>query len=280
MNRPLKLVIFPLTCLFCLSQALPASAYKRTQTCAPSGFGACGPTELPKDLTWDTRTLPYHLNRQGSAGFPPPETSPLLPDLIKECFATWSSPACANFTTEYQGLTDQEAKSPFLMPDSGPQQNVVHFYDPWPYGNDQIVFALTLVSSLRTTGQIVDADILLNAQAYTYVDSTDPKEGEADLRNVLTHEIGHFLGFDHSEVAEATMFASVDPSDSKRRDLAQDDLEMLCIAYAPLNAPPEDAPPAVEDEGCCATSPTNRPAPLGLWVFGLLAGALFWRRTL
>ena len=52
-------------------------------------------------------------------------------------------------------------------------------------------------------GQIVDADIELNAINYTFANlptSASPRPGTqiADLENTLTHEIGHFQGLDHT----------------------------------------------------------------------------------
>jgi hypothetical protein len=52
-------------------------------------------------------------------------------------------------------------------------------------------------------GQIVDADIELNAIDYTFANlpsNVTPRNGTqvADLENTLTHELGHFQGLDHT----------------------------------------------------------------------------------
>jgi hypothetical protein len=73
-----------------------------------------------------------------------------------------------------------------------------------------------------------------------------PATGEADLRSILTHEIGHCLGLDHpieppdytsvdTFLTEATMVQTastgLDPSDSGRRTINQDDRDGIECLY-------------------------------------------------
>lgn len=52
-------------------------------------------------------------------------------------------------------------------------------------------------------GELIDADILFNPNAKFATDSSGTGQ---DLQTVATHEIGHFLGMDHTAVVKAIMF--------------------------------------------------------------------------
>jgi hypothetical protein len=118
--------------------------------------------------------------------------------------------------------------------------------------------ALTTIYA-RTSGEIVEADIEVNAWDYAWadLDIVAPDGTQADLQNALTHEIGHFVGFDHTctEGASAmpatdstgqpvptcasanaaqlasTLFPIPAPGDTARRTLTADDQEGVCTVY-------------------------------------------------
>jgi hypothetical protein len=56
-----------------------------------------------------------------------------------------------------------------------------------------------------------------------------------DLQNVVTHELGHYLGIGHTtnDHADATMYASAQFGELTMRDLSTDDVAGLCDAYPP-----------------------------------------------
>jgi Matrixin len=64
-------------------------------------------------------------------------------------------------------------------------------------------------------GEIVDADILLNPTINSGVFATPAvlaaNPNANDLESVLTHELGHFFGFEHTSVWSAVMFPFVPP---------------------------------------------------------------------
>jgi hypothetical protein len=164
-----------------------------------------------------------------------------------------------------------------------------------PYGANAI--AITTVTSNTRTGQILDADIELNAVTQKFadvvVDGPRPRASGVsvqDLQNTLTHELGHLIGLDHNcydpgasatpprdqsgnaapfcasanaTIAEATMFNSALPGETKKRDLANDDVAAICDIYKPI-----------DDSGGCAIFPhrtSTRHAGLTLLLAGLFS---------
>jgi hypothetical protein len=88
-----------------------------------------------------------------------------------------------------------------------------------------------------------------------------------DLRNTLVHEMGHFIGFDHTPVQDATMFASADTCEVAKRDLASDDMMGVCAVY-PKGGDTRTCTPAADYTPSAWTTcdrkaeplPTGRPA--------------------
>jgi MYXO-CTERM domain-containing protein len=118
------------------------------------------------------------------------------------------------------------------------------------------------------------------------------------LANIVTHEAGHFIGIGHSDVDEATMYASADRTSVGKRSLEQDDINAVCDIYPPGNLDescnavptgglqlncdanvcddPAPAPGGDGGSGCSATrTPTDAP-----WtaLFAALLGLTVLRR--
>ena len=68
------------------------------------------------------------------------------------------------------------------------------------------LLAITLTSFSTATGEIFDADIVINTAVFPFGVVDDPSavcEDQLrlpiyDLQNTLVHEVGHFIGFDHT----------------------------------------------------------------------------------
>jgi hypothetical protein len=84
-------------------------------------------------------------------------------------------------------------------------------------------------SKSRSGGQILDADILFNPAVHFTTDGS----GSDDLQTVATHEIGHFLGLDHSAVVKAVMFPF---APAVERALSYDDVAAISTLY-PKSSP-------------------------------------------
>ena len=106
----------------------------------------------------------------------------------------------------------------------------------WLWG--QYVASITPVVASSGTGQIVDADILFNlttrddGTAFTFCQSDCGNKLTAyPLCIVLTHELGHVLGMNHSLDTKATMAASATPGELYKCQLADDDKLGICTMY-------------------------------------------------
>ena len=134
-------------------------------------------------------------------------------------------------------------------------------------------------------GAILDADIELNGVDFGLVvggvGNTD-RPCSSDLENTLTHELGHFLGLDHtcwdgrgarpvdgngdpvpdcfpvgalsSEITEATMYPFQECDETKKISLSPDDKASMCAIYATANDPGTCSWPAVGSGGFCSTT--------------------------
>jgi hypothetical protein len=100
-------------------------------------------------------------------------------------------------------------------------------------------YALTAVYHDTSTGIAFEADIHMNDDIEWNVgEENDPK---LDIQNTLTHEIGHFLGLHHSEIAAATM-SNTWPADTTKRSLEVDDRRGCNFLYTPDMGDAPDIP--------------------------------------
>ncbi len=100
----------------------------------------------------------------------------------------------------------------------------------WSDGED--VGATTVLTYSPKDGEIVDADIVFNTSVGRW--STEGEVGALDIRNVATHEVGHLLGLEHSEIHEATMYATTNYRDLDKRTLHDDDIDGSSELYEDL----------------------------------------------
>jgi hypothetical protein len=187
---------------------------------------------------WNQRCIPYWIDRRGTM-FSGMERE----QLVAQSFRVWSGNACTDLEFLFVGETDQGAAFDPNNPESN--QNVVMSIED-PAGLAEFpqagLLAITLTSYSTQTGEIFDADILMNAVDFDFDDVADTRacmlgRRAYDLRNTLIHEMGHLIGFDHPAAeTESTMYASAEPCEIKKRDLNAEDLRGVCTIY------PKDQP--------------------------------------
>lgn len=76
--------------------------------------------------------------------------------------------------------------------------------------------------------QICEVDIVINSD---FPWRNNGSTAGYDVQNVMTHELGHMLGLDHTDVAWATMIEGTNKGDTWKRTLEQDDLNGFNAIY-------------------------------------------------
>lgn len=213
--------------------------------------------------------------------------------VLNRSVATWNAVSCGGTPIGYQliVLGDRTTCDGPLYRDGGGNVNSVQFVlDGWADRMyDANAFAVTTVWHRRSTGEILDADMDLNERRGPY--GICPTGGcdtrTVDLENVVTHELGHYLGLAHSEEVDATMYVSAVAGEVIKRDLDADDIEGMCAVYPPGRPEGEcdHAPRGGLDldceTGCCTVAP-GRPGrtsgPLAVLALILLPALASRRR--
>lgn len=177
-----------------------------------------------KQLGWSSPTIAWSLHSAGSDD---------LPDgshefAVEQAFSTWE--AAAGSKIAFTRGSDV-ANGP------GTATHVVMFDETGETGyfpNGSGIVALTPISYDTGSGAILDADVIFNAKDYSW--SVTGAAGAFDVQDVLTHELGHFIGLDHSPSVSGTMWPYVSTTQWLHRSLAPDDRNGA-VAQAPQGTP-------------------------------------------
>lgn len=164
-------------------------------------------------------------------------------DAMREAVATWTTIDC-----DPPEVSVAVAEDAALDP-SDMRSNVIWFHDAaaWNQRFSVTELARTIVIHRTVSGAIVDADIAVNLGGFPFSAEPICVAAHFDLRGVLTHELGHFFGLDHSDVESATMTARIDPGGCELRTLDPDDIAGFCATYdRPEPVEPEPGPEPVE----------------------------------
>jgi hypothetical protein len=151
------------------------------------------------------------------------------------------------------------------------------------YREPSKLLALTVTLYNPSTGSIQDADITFNGVDYQW--TTDPNDttGAKDVESVMLHELGHVIGFAHSNDTSSVMYYQ-SSAGSIQRQLNANDKQGLCWVYPSQKPSPgclyvnqgqmrSDSPLA-----CSAVAPHGRASLSGAW-WSMLWLALMWTRA-
>lgn len=205
------------------------------------------------------------------------------PDYVKaidDGFATWQGQDRSRMTFLAVGCS----KGARNLNDG--VNHIILITKTWPF--DPAAIAITrnfyLAGDSPRAGMILDSDILLNGVNHEF--ATTAEIGKHDVQNILTHEVGHFIGLGHETTpfnSDATMFAQASPNETKKRILKSNDVSGLLAAYEGTGTKltPQSAPScAIRDASatsCLAThQPETRP-PSAAWLAAMACLALIVR---
>lgn len=140
--------------------------------------------------------------------------------VFNQSFQKWTVPSCTGIQFRFSGTTTNKW-------DSRDQQNVMIWNPQIPDSNFPTALALT-IPLYNNQGVYFDADIIYNG-GYSW--SPNPSANQFDMFGTVTHEVGHLIGLDHTNVQNATMFPTASPGLCPCRTLKQDDINGVCSLY-------------------------------------------------
>lgn len=286
-----------------------ASAYCRMTTEGGAQIGERACVEKGAFLEWPVACLTYAIDERGSIwmDFDDVERA------VDTSFNTWQSQTCDGDPVNLIIKPTTSSTCQRAEFRTAGNVNTIAFLDPWEdqCGNaySTNAFAVTIVWHNTTTGEILDADMMINEALGPYADcdvsgcdpGTQANPGPADLQSIVTHEAGHFLGIGHSSVPGATMAPSSERTEVSKRDLARDDIAAVCEIYPPggldstcnprtvggldLNCEDDGAPnctdptPIPSSGGCSAHQARPGRTPWGTFLLAMAVLTVLRRRS-
>ncbi|MCI0420934.1 MAG: IPT/TIG domain-containing protein [Acidobacteria bacterium] len=140
---------------------------------------------------WQTLPVPYRIHAGGLPGLG--NSSEFI--AVQRAFDTWQNLPTSSVAFHYEGASE-------VQNGGNDGVNIISFQDTsFSFGTGTI--AVTLSSSSQ--GIFRDADILFNPANPNIPFATDGRSDAFDIQAIATHEIGHFLGLDHTSIVSATM---------------------------------------------------------------------------
>lgn len=248
----------------------PSRGYSRNRTDGSNGAGT-GPF-----LYWDARyfPVPYYVSLPTLAG------QENIVNGIDASFKTWRDPQDVTLEFLPMGCT-----SNVLNRNDG-VNSIILISSGWQFDPDAIAITRNFYVSGAGAhaGTILDTDILLNGVNHKF--TTTGEAGKHDVQNILTHEVGHFIGMGHEadpKDSDATMYENAQLNgEIKKRDLAGSDLAGLHAGYGGVGRkldlfPTTAACPIERQTLSCLSVHRGRPVPREMpWIATAVIGLLIW----
>lgn len=240
------------------------AAYCRMTTNSEAQIGDAACVETGAPFFWRNPCLSYAIDSRGSRWM----TNEEVEEAVGLAFETWENVNCGGSPPNliFTPLGPSTCRRPEF--NNNGNVNTIAFLDPWgnpcadvdddDYRYEPFALAVTIVWRNGDTGEILDVDMMINDQLATRENAGGPyancpdtgcppgsagDPGPSDLRSIVTHEIGHFIGIGHSNIEDATMYWKTEQTSVSNRTLAQDDIDAVCDIY----------PPGSLDQFCNAT---------------------------
>lgn len=221
-------------------------------------------TEYGKHILWSSKKIAIRIT---------PEVQELLGVDVADTATTVGAEAWRGYPN-VPDLVTEPGEAEGSEHQSGVPIVGVRVGTPWAYKPNNL--AVTVTTYNEVTGQILKADVLLNRNSpFKLVDEQldeADKSDKYDIEAVLIHEFGHLLGLqDNADDPTATMWPIIEPGETSKRSLEEDDQQGVIAAYAKGLAPSTSkSEAAVACQPMSVTGFTRRPANLELAVFSLI----------
>ena len=166
-----------------------------------------------KTLHWNDPDIDWQLNPESFEGMDAQGVS----DAADRAFNTWNqvNKSAINFIRgDNTSEADYSKSSHIVYMDS---DNSSGFF---PNGSGTV--AITPIIYSTSDGRMIDVDIIFNGKDFNF--ALHANGSSFDLQDVMTHEIGHMIGLDHSPHHGSSMWPYVAPGQWLHRSLSQDDI--------------------------------------------------------